>query len=408
MASGLAGASEEVSDLLVVGGGVMGLFTAYHASERFGRVVVLERGRIGDPMTASYGRTRSFRNDYLDATYARLAHEAFRLWGEFEEQTTTTVLVRCGCMNIGKSSVTPDLAGTYAQLSHEMLTRLGMRTESLDGEALRRRFSYLDADMARLDVDAGVVDLPAATRALRHVLGEREVHMVEGVETSSIVRDGATIRVVTDAGEFATRSLVVTAGHGTNDVLSRLPNCGLRVPITKDRPSDAKYFVPPADARDRFTAGAMPVIAYLDTGIYCHPIVEGLVDAVKIGYYNPPDMPMGRTSIDSIGSFIEQCMPGLGDATVCDVEDVDQCHYDLVADDDFVLGAIPGFANAFVGVGWRGTGYKFAPWVGRVLAELALQGGTVYDIDRFDPARFDEGNATDESPLPEDPAAASF
>ena len=75
------------SDLLVIGGGVMGLFTAYHASERFGRVVVLERGRIGDPMTASFGRTRSFRNDYLDATYARLAHEAFRLWGEFEPQT---------------------------------------------------------------------------------------------------------------------------------------------------------------------------------------------------------------------------------------------------------------------------------------------------------------------------------
>ena len=67
----------------------MGLFTAYHASERFGRVVVLERGRVGDPMTASFGRTRSFRNDYLDATYARLAHEAFRLWGEFEPQTAT-------------------------------------------------------------------------------------------------------------------------------------------------------------------------------------------------------------------------------------------------------------------------------------------------------------------------------
>ena len=62
----------------------MGLFTAYHASERGARVVVLERGRIGDPETASFGRTRSFRNDYLDATYARLAHEALRLWGEFE------------------------------------------------------------------------------------------------------------------------------------------------------------------------------------------------------------------------------------------------------------------------------------------------------------------------------------
>ena len=101
-------------------------------------------------------------------------------------------------------------------------------------------------------------------------------------------------------------------------------------------------------------------------------------------------------------------MPGLRDATVRDVEDVDQCDYDLVADDDFVLGAIPGFENAFVGVGWRGTGYKFAPWVGRVLAQLALQNGTVYDIDRFDPARFDDTKeARDEPALAEDPAAAS-
>ena len=66
----------------------------------------------------------------------------------------------------------------------------------------------------------------------------------------------------------------------------------------------------------------------------------------------------------------------------------DRCDYDLVADDEFVLGAIPGTARAYVGVGWRGTGYKFAPWVGRVLADLALEGGTVYDLGRFDPARF--------------------
>ena len=91
----------------------------------------------------------------------------------------------------------------------------------------------------------------------------------------------------------------------------------------------------------------MPVIAYLDTGIYCHPIVDGVVDAVKIGYYNPPDMPRGATSVDSIASFVEQCMPGLRDAEFRDVEDVDQCDYDLVADDDFVLGPIPGVANAY-------------------------------------------------------------
>src|ERR671926_750126 len=151
----------------------MGLFTAYNAAQTSARVVVLERGRIGDPMTASYGRTRSFRNDYLDATYARLAHEALELWGDFERQTGANVLVRCGCLNIGKRSVTPDLARTYAQLSFETLARLRLKTESFDGEALRRRFSYLDADLAHLDVDAGVVDLPAVRRALTRALSER-------------------------------------------------------------------------------------------------------------------------------------------------------------------------------------------------------------------------------------------
>ena len=138
----------------------MGLFTAYHASERFERVVVLERGRIGDPMTASFGRTRSFRNDYLDATYARLAYEAFRLWGEFEAQTATDVLVRCGCLNIAKRSVTPNLADTYAQMSYETLMRLGMRTAAFDATALPGRFPYLDADMGRLDLEAASSTCP--------------------------------------------------------------------------------------------------------------------------------------------------------------------------------------------------------------------------------------------------------
>jgi glycine/D-amino acid oxidase-like deaminating enzyme len=376
--------SDDIADLVVVGGGVMGLFTAYHASQRFERVVVLERGRIGDPLTASYGRTRSFRNDYLEAGYTRLAHEAFRLWGEFEAQTGATALVRCGGMNIAKRAITPELSSTYAERSHRILDALGLRTESYDRDALTARFPYLDADIGRLDLDAGVVDLRTVTATLTRVLGERGVLVAEGAAPGAIEREGDLIRV----GDHVTRSLVVTAGHGTNDVLAKLPGTSLQVPLAKDRPSEAKYFTPPPAERERFTSTAMPVIAYLDTGIYCHPIVEGVVDEVKIGYYNPPDMPRGTTSVDSIASFVDQCMPGLRDATSRDVEDVDQCDYDLVADDDFVLGAIPGVANAFVGVGWRGTGYKFAPWVGRVLAELALQAGTVYDIDRFDPARF--------------------
>jgi sarcosine oxidase/L-pipecolate oxidase len=386
-----AGPSSELFDLVVVGGGVMGLFTAWSAARHGSRVAVLERGRLGDPATASYGRTRSFRRDYLDAGYARLADEAIRLWTEFERATGTDVLVRCGCLNIARSTVTPDLGGTYAALSTQVLNRLGMPVERMTTDAAGARYPFLVADLADLDRVGGLVDLPAVTGALRAGLVAAAAPVHQDTTVTAIERDGGRLRIVSGAGIFVTASLVVTAGHGTNDVLALLPGNTLRVPITKDRPSDAKYFHPPADRRHLFTSDVMPVIAYLDTGIYLHPIVDGLVDAVKIGYYNPPDLPAGgggQTAIGSISDFVEQCLPGIAGSQVSQVTDVDQCDYDLVSDDNFVLGAVPGFENVFVGVGWRGTGYKFAPWVGRVLFELALRDGTVYDIDRFSPARF--------------------
>ena len=382
-------------DLIVLGGGVMGLFTAYHASEWFDRVVVLDRGEIGDPTTASFGRTRSYRRDYLDPVYARLADEARTLWTQFERATGVDVLVRCGCMNIASASITPDLSETYAQLSTDTMRDLGMPPQELRGDDLTRHYPYLTADVGYLDDTAGLVDLRAVTSALQTTLHARKVAVHEKVTTSSITSEAdGLVRVVTDAGDFVGRRVVITAGHGTNDLLAMLPGCQLQVPITKDRPSEAKYFVPSDDLRAQFTSDVMPVIAYLDTGVYVHPIVEGVIDAVKIGYYNPPDIPRDRTGVRDIGDFVAQCMPGLSEAAFSDVLDVDQCDYDLVADDDFVMGAVPGVDGVYVGVGWRGTGYKYAPWVGRTLAQLALQGGTVYDITRFDPSRFvQEGNS---------------
>jgi len=380
--------SEDVFDLLIIGGGVMGLFTAYHASESGRRVAVLERGRVGDPATASFGRTRSYRRDYLDPTYARLADEAIGLWTSFERATGANALVRCGCLNIAKASVTPDLAGTYATLTTDVLRQLGMPVHSLAPDEVTQRYPYLRTDVADLDEAGGLVDLGTVTAALLAALYEAKASLHEYISVKSITPAEDLIRVTTDLGEFVTRSLAITAGHGSNDVLALIPGCTLQIPITKDRPSDAKYFTPPPAHRHQFTSDVMPVIAYLDTGIYLHPIVDGLIDAVKIGYYNPPDLPQDRTGITSISDFIDQCLPGLANAQITDVTDVDTCDYDLVADDDFVLGPVPGHPNIVLGVGWRGTGYKFAPWIGRTLHQLATQHGTVYDIHQFDPARF--------------------
>ena len=375
-------------DLVVIGGGVMGLFTAYHASGAGRTVAVLERGTIGDPMTASFGRTRSYRRDYLDATYVRLADEAMTLWSEFERATGVTALVRCGCMNIATAAVTPDLDSTYARLATAVTESLGFSEEKFDTAGIAERFPYLTADLAHLDPEAGLVDLRTVTATLTRVLAERGVGVHEHVEVTGVADHGDAVVVASSNGQFRAGAVVVTAGHGTNDVLALLDDAPLQVPLSRDRPSEAKYFDPPAERRHLFTSDVMPVIAYLDTGVYVHPIVEGVVDHVKVGYYNPPDIPRDRTGVNDIADFVAQCMPGLADATSTDVADTDGCDYDLVADDDFVMGAVPGHPRVFVGVGWRGTGYKFSPWVGRTMAELAAGEQTTDDISRFDPARF--------------------
>jgi glycine/D-amino acid oxidase-like deaminating enzyme len=266
--------------LTIIGGGVMGLMTAYQAAPLAESVTVLDRSRVGDPATASFGLTRSVRNDYRDPEYARLAFEARRLWREFEQECGRRLLVDCGCLNLVKGSVTPDLASTYAVESYAVLEQLQLRREAFSGAQLRDRFPQFDADGGWLDVDAGFADLAAVTQALREGLDGRGVRVVENTEPRAITKSSGSWIVATDNGPVESEALAVTAGLGTNDVLG------------------------------------------------------------------------------------------------------------LVADDEFILGAVPGADGLYTGVGWRGTGYKFAPWVGRVLARLALQRGTVYDIGRFTPARF--------------------
>lgn len=379
---------EAMQDLLIIGGGVMGLSTAYAAVPFTSKVTILERSRIGDKATASFGYTRSIRSDYLDPHYARLAYEARRLWLQIEQRADEPFLINCGCLNIARESVTPDLDACYAEQSYRVLTGLHLRTASLTRETLHERYPQFDADLGRLDVEAGFIYVPAATRALLSTLHERRVNIREEIEIIAIERQPGKIVVHTDVGQLAARRLVITAGLGTNDVLARIEGCSTRFPLSPDRPSQCKYFLPPDERQAQFTAGALPVFAYLDVGIYGHPIYAGKTPGVKIGYYNPPDVQVVNTRIHDVASFVEECMPSLRGVASVDVTDVDQCFYDLVADDNFILGTLPEMPDIAVGVGWRGTGYKYAPWVGQVLMQLSLQQGTVYDISRFVPGRF--------------------
>jgi len=330
--------------LTVIGGGVMGLMTAYYAAPFAETVTVLERTRVGDPETASFCLTRSVRNDYLDPEYSRLAHESRRLWLELQALAGAPLLIDCGCLNLVKDSVTPDLAGSYAVRSFAILEQLQLRRAALSAAELRQRFPQFAADAGRLDIDAGFADVAAVTRFLQEALRARGVRVSENAVVRGIARSGGSWRVATGSGDVVSDALVITVGLGTNDVLGLLPGCAARFPLRPDRPVQSKYFIPPAGTRSHYTEQALPVFAYLDVGIYGHPIYDGKTPGVKIGFYNPPDAELVASRIASVEDFVAECMPGLRGADTVDVADasgVDVCSYDLVGDDDFILGPFP-------------------------------------------------------------------
>lgn len=371
----------------------MGLFTAEFARRRGATVLLLDRSHLGDPKAASFSLTRSIRNDYLDPVYARLAFEARKLWLDFQREIGEPILIQCGCLNIAKATVTPVLSETYAEESYQVLQGLHLKTQSFTRDGLRARFPQFDVDIGRLDVEAGFLDVTAITAALRARLQTPAVAMEPNTVIQRISRQDGRITIDTSRGRRVAERVVVTAGLGTNELLGRIDGCDLRLPLRPDRPNESKYLIPPSDKLAMFTPSELPVFAYLDVGIYGHPVLEGKTPGVKIGYYNPPDVRTQVSSITSVQSFVSECMPALQDARVVDVVGADQCSYDLVADDNFILGSIPSLPGGAIGTGWRGTGYKFAPLVGRTLMELVFEDRTVVDISRFNPARFEVSRA---------------
>lgn len=287
-----------------------------------------------------------------------------------------------------KKAITPNFSQTYAEQSFQNINALKFDAQRFNKAQLQKRFPQFTVDQGCLDVKAGFLYLPPITKLLLQLLRKRNVTIKENVDIKNLEETSNEVRITTDKEMFIANKIVITAGRWVNDLLQITKNNNLSFPISLDKPQECKYFYPPKNLQEQFLPENFPVFAYLDIGIYGHPIFDKEKGALKIGYYNPPDVPRKKTKINAITDFVNECLPLLKTVPSEKVTDADQCSYDLVADDNFIIGKLPTFNNIVVGAGWRGTGYKFAPLIGKILSQLALQNGTIYDIKQFSPARF--------------------
>jgi|SRR3989344_8845467 len=375
-------------DLVIIGGGIMGLMTAYYASQLTRNVALVEKSTIGNPQSASFGYTRSIRNDYLDPYYSRLAIESRGLWEDLERKSTIKLLITCGVLNIAKQSVTPAIAKTYASQSNRILSDLRIRNIGYTKMELMRRFPQFTADLGSLDLDGGLLRLQAIQQVLLSSLKRQGVTLYEQRSIRSIEKTASRYRISFDKQKITTSTIAITTGVWINDVLALFDNCDIPpLPITKLKPPKTVYFLPKKSKQNLFSIKKLPVFAYLDVGIFGHPMFEGDTPGVKVGYFTPPGF-TSNGKITSARDFVKECIPLLGDAPLVEPKEEELGYFEMTPDGNFIVGMLPKLPGVSVAGGFCGTGYKFAPLIGKVLAQLSLQKGTVYEISKFSPNRF--------------------
>ncbi len=350
---------------VVIGGGVMGLSTAWALTRRGERPLVLDQFGRGHTRGASHGATRNFNNAYADEHYLDLLARAREGWDALGEPDGEPLLRLHGLVSHGGGAA---LGGTGAGLVaiHEQLRARGIAADLLDGgEASRRWRGMRFEDTVLFSPDAGVARASVALEELerRIIAGGGEVRWQTPAVRLEEDADGVTVH--TADGSVRADTLVVTAGAWTDRVLGgEIPLPPLR--ITEESPA---HFTPrdPADAWPSFnhfvTPGTWPA------NVYGMPTPG---EGVKVGFHAvgdevDPDARPFRTDkhADRLAEYVREWMPGLDAATAVPIS----CTYTSTSDEAFVLDRV---GRIVVGAGFSGQGFKFAPGVGAELADLAL------------------------------------
>ena len=314
----------------VVGAGVMGCAAAWALRERGAEVTVHEQFGLDHDRGSSHGRTRIFRLAYPEPYWVRFAQEAYAGWQELDP----SLLGLYGLI---------ELVADSGLMSARALEDCGVPYRVLDEAEVRAHGARLPDGWSALYVpDAGVV---FADRA-RHAFLE-----AAGVEVE-------TNRRIESTDELDADAVVVTAGPWIRDLVPDLP-----VKVTRETVAYFEREGPPA-----------PSIVDLNAetgghGMYSlHDPVHGLkAGAHHAGAEADPDAEASPDPaiVDRISSWVRERFPEVDPEPV----GAQTCLYTTTADEQFVLERR---GRVVVGSACSGHGFKFAPAVGRRLAELAL------------------------------------
>lgn len=362
-------------EVVIVGGGVMGVATAAALAERGARVTLLERASVAHEWASSHGLSRAIRHEYGAAViYSAMVARSLALWRDLAAAAGRDLYVETGVLTLGDRADGHTLAGLAT------MRAAGLPVTEISHADCRQRFPIFEpAEFDAITYNAAGGFLRASECVLALAARARRLGATirEGVAVARVVPAGAGGRVIlADGASLRADRVVVTAGPWTRTVLP-----DLALPIRPTRQQVAYFAGLPAA---RFGVGACPVfLARMD--FYGFPLTESGWFKVGRHTFGPtvnPDAPYSpdMAEVAATRAFLRRVIPTAAEAPLAAV---DRCMYDVTADEDFILDRHPGGPGVIIGSGFSGHGFKFGILIGRLLADLALDTPPEFPLDGF-------------------------
>lgn len=357
-------------DILIVGAGVFGVTAALELTSRGFTVALVDQGPPPFSLAASTDISKVVRMEYGDdALYMALAEEAMEGFDRWNETLSRPFYHETG---VAMLSQRPFTEGGFEADSWKLLVEKGHNPVRVGSEDIRKRFPALRPEVyvdgffhARGGwVESGALMAELFDRAL--AAGVRFQQM----NVSGLLVEGSTCRgvVTSDGSRIQSAHTLLACGAWIGELLPEL--------ATVIRSSGHPVFHLKPRNPSAYQSDLFPVITadIARTGWYTFP-VHPTEDVVKIGRHGTgltldarrDERAVHPEDEQALRSFLRESIPGLADAPIVGTR---RCLYADTFDGDYWLDHHPNLDNLSVATGGSGHGFKMAPVLGGLIADM--------------------------------------
>jgi sarcosine oxidase len=353
-----------VYDVAIVGAGAMGSAAAWALAKAGRDIVVLEQFQLGHASGGSHGATRIYRVGTEQVHYLEMAVQARTLWGQLASETGSDLLTVTGAVEHGMSEAT-------AEAFARQLQAHGIDHELIDAAAASERWPGMRFEGPVLhQPGGGIIHADRVVSGLQRLAAQHgaTIRASTRVDRLDLADRGSYVVLETAAGAVRAERVVVAVGPWAAKVLGdmvALPT----ITVTQEQP---RLFEPDHSLHE------WPCFVHWrhDGGEWGRHESYGLLEAgagVKVGLHaSGPVVDPDRRDFrpeplrdETLRDYVREWFPGLDPDRSIPIS----CLYDNTDNGDFVIDR---FGPITVATGFNGEGFKFVPFVGELVRDLAL------------------------------------